>query len=84
MIWDQLLPREAEWHFNLRNHLKSILNQVSKNFGLLKPARLPANLQNLTEYRVFPIPVVEFVSNVGHNNYSRKQKLKYTFSLYTF
>lgn len=65
--------------FTLRNHFKSILNKVSKNFGLLNATRQTANLQNLTEYSVFPMPVAEFISNLGHNNYSRKQKLNYTF-----
>lgn len=66
--------------FILRNHFKSILNKVSTNLGLLKATRQIANLKNLS---VLSFPRSEFVANVGRNNYSRKQKLNYTFLLYT-
>lgn len=61
--------------FILRSNFKSILNKLSTNFGLFNATRQAANLENLTKYPVFPLPVAEFVSNLGHNNRSRKQKL---------
>lgn len=51
-----------------------ILNRVSKKFSLLKPTRLPTNLLILTEYPVSPKAAAGFVSNAGHNTYSRQQK----------
>lgn len=79
-ICDQLLCREAEWHFYPEKSLQEYLNKVSTNLGLLKATRQIANLKNLS---VLSFPRSEFVANVGRNNYSRKQKLNYTFLLYT-